>query len=100
MKVTIKHGHAGFVPSCDNCGDLEFGLLGGYSVGERILEGVKFKVSFDDDELTVETDAGSARYMKNLNERHWLDAAADMAKQADVLACPNCGEDIDGPDAC
>lgn len=81
---------------CENCGTLDYALIDGYHFGDRLLEGVKFRVSIDGGVVTVVTDPAHARYMADLNEAKWLKEAKRYAVQEDTMECPKCGADIDG----
>lgn len=84
---------------CDNCGPLEFGLMDGYGFGDRLLEGVMFEVRMDEhDAVTVRIKADFESYFNTLNTKLWLERAQRSAEQEDVLDCPKCGAQIDGPD--
>jgi hypothetical protein len=83
---------------------LEFALLDGYGVGDRLLEGVKFEVRFVAvpgglEVIEATTRAKDKSYMSDLNEAKWLKKIAEAAAEEDTLECPKCGRDIDGPDA-
>ena len=84
--------------SCDNCGPLEYALLDGYPVGDRLLEGVMFQVRLAESGVQVEVDPSGAKYFQNLNKKKWLTAVREYAAEADILTCPKCQEDIDGPE--
>lgn len=48
-------------------------LIDGYSVGDRILEGVMFKIKFKDvDVLSVEVREEHKKYFNQLNAELWL----------------------------
>lgn len=58
----------------------------GYSFGDRLLEGVMFKAELlPDGYLEVSTAPGSVTYMKNLNEKKWLDEALKHAIDNDIF---------------
>ena len=85
--------------ACEKCGDLDYVLLDGYAFGDRLLEGVKFRVSpgVTKNGLKVVIDPGSAAYFADLNQEKWLREARQYAKGMDFGECPKCGEDVDGP---
>ena len=65
--------------------------LDGYRVGERLLEGMHFLLTINDDgTLSVETPQSAKDYMSKLNEERWLKQALDYAKDNDFF------EGIDG----
>jgi len=60
--------------------------LDGYSVGERLLEGMHFLLTINDDgTLSVETPQSAKDYMSKLNEERWLKQALDYAKDNDFF---------------
>lgn len=82
--------------ACDECGPLEYGLIDGYGFGDRLLEGVKFRVSVDAGVVTVVVDPQDERYFADLNQTKWLKEAKQFAIEEDTMTCPKCGADIDG----
>lgn len=86
-------------PVCEKCGDLEFVLMDGYAFGDRLLEGVKFRVSpgVTKHGLKVVIDPGSADYFSDLNQKKWMREARQYAKKLDFGECPECGADAPGP---
>ena len=79
---------------CDACGDIEYALMDGYDFGDRILEGVMFRV-FSDGHVETDDDWSKHPYLGRLNAAVWLKEAATCAKEADQLECPKCGSDVD-----
>lgn len=60
--------------------------LDGYSVGERLLEGMHFLLTINDDgRLSVETPQSAKDYMSKLNEERWLEQALDYVKDNDFF---------------
>lgn len=82
--------------TCDNCGPIPYILFDGYDFAERLLEGVKFKASFDDGELVVDTvaDWDTDPYLSGLNKNRWMASAKCHVEGLDVANCPQCGEEI------
>ena len=69
--------------------------LDGYSVGERLLEGMHFLLTINDDgTLSVETPQSAKDYMSKLNEERWLKQALDYAKDNDFFEGLDGLEDI------
>lgn len=69
--------------------------LDGYSVGERLLEGMHFLLTINDDgRLSVETPQSAKDYMSKLNEERWLKQALDYAKDNDFFEGLDGLEDI------
>ena len=79
------------------CQELEYYLLGGYSFGEQILDGIQFKVFYDSNNILCiksidkwEDDA----YLCKLDKTYWMKIALNFIKNNDVGECPRCGNDI------
>lgn len=69
--------------------------LDGYSVGERLLEGMHFLLTINDDgRLSVETPQSAKDYMSKLNEERWLEQALDYVKDNDFFEGLDGLEDI------
>lgn len=70
-------------------------LLDGYSVGDRLLEGVMFECRKNDDgTFDVKVSPECAPYFSNLNEAKWLAAMKEYAEETDIFTCPNCRSDV------
>ena len=85
---------------CETCGLIEYALVDGYPFGDRALEGVSFKVTFDKKgNALVDTldDWNSNNYLRGLNKKYWLEQAVDYAESTDTLECSYCHDDIDNP---
>ena len=82
---------------CPTCGLLEYVLMEGYEVGDRVLLGVKFELSVVDGELSVSVREKDRQYFEQLNQGKWLRAAYECAKQVDIVTCPKCSTDVTGP---
>lgn len=69
--------------------------LDGYRVGDRLLEGMHFLLTINDDgTLSVETPQSAKDYMSKLNEERWLKQALDYAKDNDFFEGLDGIEDI------
>lgn len=69
--------------------------LDGYRVGDRLLEGMHFLLTINDDgRLSVETPQSAKDYMSKLNEERWLKQALDYAKDNDFFEGLDGIEDI------
>jgi hypothetical protein len=80
---------------CERCGKVEKAYLDGYSVGDRLLEGVKFICSQNDDNtFIIEINEEDKPYLSKLNIEYWLDRAKISAEKQDIFSCINCGDDI------
>jgi hypothetical protein len=78
---------------CPDCGPVDACLLDGYQFGDRILEGVNFRITTDSKKLIAETLPEDEDYMSGLNKAKWLREAATSAFTADNMTCEKCGED-------
>lgn len=85
---------------CPGCGTITKTLkFNGYSVGDRLLEGVIFVVKVEDNgnPKVIGVDKASKAYFSQLNEARWITEAQDYVDCMvdDVFAgCPNCEYDI------
>jgi len=82
---------------CEKCGDVDAVIVDGYGFGDRLLEGVMFKVFYRDGKLTAEVMPDSANYFNDLNTKKWLAACVQYVQdmEDDVEGqCPCCDEDI------
>jgi len=75
---------------CEKCGPIEFVIVNGYDIADRLLEGVMFKVFADG---RVEYDKNS--YTNGLNMKKWSKEAANFSMYGmDVANCPKCEEEF------
>ncbi len=73
-----------------NAGPVKSALLDGYSFGDRILEGVIFRVTIDENgEVQVKEEEPDHPYNEVLNMKKWLKKAKIFAEEADVLSHPD-----------
>jgi len=81
---------------CDNCEkELDFVLIDGYLFGDRLLEGVMFKISLSENGRTcIGVDSESEVYMKQLNWKYWKKQCEDFCTEYDLAECPYCGEEV------
>lgn len=82
---------------CDNCGDIDEAIIDGYEIGDKILEGVKFKVRKNDDgSCNVESvdDWDSDPYLIGLNKEYWIDLISKYCENQDIFFCPHCHNDV------
>lgn len=81
---------------CDNCGDIDHVLVDGYRFGERLMEGVMFKVEDKDGKphaIGVTDDCKD--YFEDFNKDKWLRDCEASCENDDVGTCPKCGDDVD-----
>ena len=100
LRKVRRRGIAGTMKKfkCDDCGELEYALIDGYGVGDRILEGVMFEIRIVNDKPQVKPyDPSDKSYLEDLNEKKWLNVVKDSLKDEEFLQCPNCDADIDNP---
>lgn len=83
---------------CDNCGELDYVLMDGYSFGDRLLEGVMFEVRKDNKNFQVQISQESEDYFNGLNKKKWLKEATSYASKNDIFTCPKCGDDVAFPE--
>lgn len=80
---------------CVNGCDIDYGLVDGYCVGDRLLEGVLFQCrKDDDDDWHVQIDPDSEDYFGLLDAERWLAEIREYCTRNDVWECPNCGCDV------
>jgi len=93
-----------FTCQIDDCGfEAEFTHLDGYGIGDRLLEGVIFKVTIDENgEYQVKVLPEHAEYFSDLNEQKWIAALIKECKDHEgesinfdpklgsVFQCPKC----------
>lgn len=82
---------------CDECGEVEFGLVDGYDIGDRLLEGVYFEVRIKNGKYVVNVRADAKKYFDGLNTKKWLKDIKDYAKKEledgnyyEVVLCCKC----------
>jgi len=63
----------------------DYGLVDGYAFGDRLLEGVMFKIKAKDGVLTAEVMPRSAAYFEHLNKEKWLAEAVRYAERNDLF---------------
>lgn len=80
---------------CDSCGPIEFVLVDGYDVGDRILEGVKFELRRDESHFKARVVSESCAYMARMGgEEKWLKEVEAYAHEMDVAQCPHCNSEV------
>lgn len=79
-------------PSIENTNQAK---IEGCDFGDRLLEGVKFIVTIEDDSsLSVKVDPRAEDYFSQLNQELWLDKALKHALRQDVFESMEGVEDI------
>ena len=73
---------------CEDCGErLPYVIIDGYTVGERILEGVKFHFFPN---RTVKVRDEDVEYFETLNKHMWLKRVQALALDGEDVICPKC----------
>lgn len=64
----------------------EAGWVDGYSVGDTLLEDVKFKITVNpDNTLNAEVHPYSVKYFSRLNTKMWIQEILDFAEDRDIF---------------
>jgi hypothetical protein len=81
---------------CEECNkELDFVYVHGYDFGDRVMEGVRFKVRItgaEPDCFGVDDD--SEAYMIQFNWEHWKKRCEEYCENADIAQCPECRDDV------
>ena len=82
---------------CDKCGIVDCVLFDGYTVDDRLLEGVMFECRHDEKRhINVNgVQKCFAKYFSDLNEKKWLKEVEEVVQDYDILSCSKCGQDVD-----
>lgn len=90
---------------CDNCGEVDHVLMDGYGVGDRLLEGVMFKITvkkekFQETLIAKVDEQGEAYFKSNgISAKKWekeMTEDAQLSHESDgccLMICPKCMED-------
>lgn len=82
---------------CDNkCNKaLQYVYVNGYDFGDRLMEGVMFKIEVVDGKaICTGVHSESEPYMIQFDWEHWKKRCEDFCVNADIAQCPHCGEDV------
>ena len=83
---------------CNKCGEIEYSLINGYDVAERLLEDVLFEVRIINNKIIVVKVREEDRdYFEQFNTKKWLLEIKNLVKDMDFLSCPKCNGDIENP---
>lgn len=80
---------------CDGCGrKLDYVLVDGYGFGDKMMEGVMFKVRLSDSGWVCEgmKDKDTEAYMEQFNWDYWSERCEEFVAGDDVAECPYCGD--------
>ena len=84
--------------NCEKCGNVSQMSVDGYAAGDRLLEGVMFRVKIQaDGSLTCAVEPEYKKYFSQLNVEKWLAEVVQDVKDncGDVRgSCVKCGGDI------
>ena len=80
---------------CDTCGELDYVLVDGYPFGDRLLEGVMFKVEDKNGKPhTIGVIEEAKEYFSDFNEKKWLRACDEFCLTEDLATCPKCQGEV------
>ena len=78
--------------NCDNCGAIDYVLVDGYAVGDRLLEGVLFKVEDKEGKPhTLGVVEEDEEYFDQFNKAKFIAEMDTLCENEDEAECPNCG---------
>lgn len=81
---------------CDKCNKkLDFVYVDGYFFGDRLMEGVLFKVKMTNDKsdcFGVHSEAEI--YMEQFNWGYWKTQCDDFCFNLDIALCPFCQDEV------
>jgi hypothetical protein len=82
-----------FCEECDK--NLDFIYINGYDFGDRLMEGVMFKVKLVNEKYEcIGVKENSEPYMAQFNWEHWKKRCEDFVDDYDIATCPECGYDV------
>ena len=83
--------------NCTKCGEIDHVFIDGYPFGDRLLEGVLFKVEDKNGKPhAIGVAEESAEYFSGLNEKKWLKECEAFCLELDIIECPICYDEILG----
>lgn len=75
--------------------ELPYAYINGYNFGDRLLEGVMFKVEIVGTKFKCSVTPSSESYMKSLNKKKWVKEAEAYAESEDIFCeTERGGEDV------
>lgn len=86
---------------CEQCGEVDHVLMDGYGVGDRLLEGVMFKITIKKENLIAHVQDEDKSYFTNnhISIKKWEKEMTDDAKESYendgccLMVCPRCEQD-------
>jgi len=82
--------------SCAKCGELEEITIDGCVLADRLLEGVTFRITKKDDNLSAKVIPEHEEYFEQFNQTMWLEKALDCVEpNAVAFSCSKCGDDVE-----
>lgn len=79
---------------CENGCNPKYGLLDGYIIAERLLEGVMFRCTLPPTKNStwiVNVDDAYKHYFKQFNAEYFYGECKKYCEDNDVWECPECG---------
>ena len=81
---------------CDNCGKIDYVLVDGYGIGDRLLEGVMFMVEDKDGKPhTIGVVKESQIYFDDFNKEKFLAEMESFCEHEEDAYCPKCDGIVD-----
>ena len=80
---------------CDGCKkELDYVLVNGYPFGDRLMEGVMFKVCLSKNKwICIGVEEEAKEYIKQFNWKYWKSICESFCNENDLAHCPLCGEE-------
>jgi len=81
---------------CETCNkELDFVYVFGYNFGDRIMEGVSFKVKVVNNKgICIGVHPDSKPYMIQFNWEYWKKQCEDYCNNLDLAQCPICNDEV------
>ena len=90
MEINMSRNKSKWKFRTEDKDGVEYAYVNGYDFGDRLLEGVLFKIIIENNEFkAVDVEPGAKEYFSQLNQKKWLKEATDFAKQLDVFIAPD-----------
>lgn len=90
MEINMSRNKSKWKFRTEDKDGVEYAYINGYDFGDRLLEGVLFKIIIENNEFkAVDVEPGAKEYFSQLNQKKWLKEATDFAKQLDVFIAPD-----------
>lgn len=77
----------------DNGNQFDTAYFDGYSIGDRLLEGVMFEVKIENEQIKVLGVRDDCKqYFSRLNQESWLETAQEYVEEGGDLFCSQNGD--------